>query len=180
MERERTRFDHTLWLVGMMEAGKSAVGPRLAERLHCPYHDTDAIVEAQEGRPVAEIFAERGESAFRAHEREAWQRLAGQPAVVSLGGGAVAEPGAAQALAESGTVVYLRARIETLMSRLGAARGRPLLAGLSAAERRRRLEKLLESREAHYADAGITVDTDDRTPDEVAAAVEHALYEATS
>jgi len=81
--------DQTLWLVGMMGAGKSAVGRELARRLGRPFLDTDREIEAERGIAIAEIFAREGEAAFRAVEREMVERLAGRSAVVALGGGAL-------------------------------------------------------------------------------------------
>ncbi|RIL05855.1 MAG: shikimate kinase, partial [Proteobacteria bacterium] len=85
----------TIWLVGLMGAGKSAVGEALAAALGLRFEDTDAAIERRARRSVAQIFAERGEPAFRALERAAIERLAGRPVVAALGGGAIAQPGAA-------------------------------------------------------------------------------------
>jgi len=150
----------TLWLVGMMGAGKSAVGRALAARLGRRLLDTDAEIEAGTGRSVATIFAEEGEARFRELEREVVEAAAGHPWVVALGGGAPAQPGLARRLAASGVVVYLRARPETLVARLGEARDRPLLAGRDAAAREARVRELLESRRRYYEKADVTVDTD--------------------
>jgi 3-dehydroquinate synthase len=158
----------TIWLVGMMGAGKSAVGERLAARLGLPFADSDADVERAAGATVAELFAQHGEAAFRLRERAAIEALAGRPGVVALGGGAVAEPGAAARLAQTGTLVWLRARPETLATRIGSGDDRPLLAGLGFAKRIETLRALEQTRERHYARSRYTVDTDGLTPDEVA------------
>jgi len=115
----------TVWLVGMMGAGKTEVGRRLAVRLGRPFVDSDAEVEVEAGATVAEIFAREGEAGFRRRERAAIERVAGTSAVVSLGGGAMAQPGMPARLAGSGRTVYLRARPETLLARVGAAEERP-------------------------------------------------------
>lgn len=146
----------------MMGAGKSAVGAALARRLLRRFADTDAEIERLAGRSVAEIFEHEGEAVFREREREAIARWAGQPAVVALGGGAIAQPGAAQRLAGSGTVVYLRARPETLLERVGVAGSRPLLRAQTAEERRERLETLLAERREAYETASLVIDTDGR------------------
>jgi len=161
----------TLWLVGMMGAGKSAVGRALATRLDRRFLDTDAEVEARAGRSVATIFAEEGEARFRELEREAVEAAAGHPWVVALGGGAPAQPGLSKRLAASGVVVYLRARPETLLARLGEARDRPLLAGRDAGAREARLRELLERRRRHYEKADAIVDTDGLDVESVAARV---------
>jgi shikimate kinase len=144
----------------MMGSGKSTVGPRLAERLGRPFIDTDHEVERKAGAKVAEIFAREGEAAFRARERAAVEALAGAPAVVSLGGGTVAQPGLVTLLAASGTIVYLRARPETLLRRVGEGSSRPLLRGLDATARLEKLRGLLAERQAHYERGQLVIDTD--------------------
>lgn len=157
---------HTVWLVGMMGAGKSTVGPVLAARLHRAYVDTDAEIERSAGCSVAEIFDREGEAAFRARERELIDALAGSDAVVSLGGGAIAQAGMQERLARAGTVVYLRARADTLLARLGSCLDRPLLRDLPPAQREGRIAALLDARKGAYESAGIVVDTDaGRVPD---------------
>lgn len=168
----------TIWLVGMMGAGKSAVGVRLAQRLGLPFLDTDAEVERGAGASVSAIFTREGEGGFRVREREAIEKAAERPAVVALGGGAVAEPGVGELLERTGTVVYLRARLETLLERIGDAGERPLLEGLAPAERRERLAVLLDRREPHYARARVVVDTDGRSLDEIVDDVARALPDA--
>jgi 3-dehydroquinate synthase len=158
----------TIWLVGMMGAGKSAVGAALAGRLRRAFHDLDAVVEERAGQPIPAIFAAHGEPHFRALEREAIDALAASGAVVALGGGAVAQPGARERLAKSGRIVWLRASPETLLARIGDGAGRPLLAGLDAAGRRRKLMELLTAREPHYAAADLAVETDGRAIDALA------------
>jgi shikimate kinase len=165
----------TVWLVGMMGSGKSEVGARLAARLARPFVDTDAEIERAAGASVAQIFAREGEPGFRARERAAIEACAGRAVVVALGGGAIAQPGARDRLTGSGTVVYLRARPETLLARIGDAEGRPLLRGLSPDARRARLSALLEERRSAYESASLVVDTDARTPAEVAGEVAAGL-----
>ena len=159
----------------MMGSGKSAVGRALAERLSLAFVDTDTRVEENAGRTVVEIFARDGEPAFRRLEAEAIESQAGRPAVVALGGGAMAQPGAPKRLRASGRVVWLRARPETLAQRVGDAGERPLLAGLDAAARVERLEQLLAEREIHYGQAHAAVDTDGLDVDGVCEAVMAAL-----
>ncbi len=158
MERNRT-----VWLVGMMGAGKSTVGPALARRLGLSFVDLDAEIERTSGRGIAEIFDAQGEAAFRALEAEALARVAGTRRVVALGGGALTQPGVPERLAAAGTVVYLRAAPKTLLERIGDPEGRPLLAGLGPPEILERISALLAEREPAYAGAAIAVDTD-RSP----------------
>jgi 3-dehydroquinate synthase len=150
----------TLWLLGMMGAGKSAVGAALAAELGLPFLDLDREVEAAAGRSIAELFADEGEAGFRRRERAALDALAGRRVVVALGGGAPAQPGVPAHLAASGTRVYLRARPETLLARIGEAADRPLLAGLGPAERAAELGRLLAAREPAYLQAELVFDTD--------------------
>lgn len=165
----------TVWLVGMMGAGKSAVGRELAQELGLPFVDTDREVEREVGCSIADLFSREGERAFRSRERAAIERLAGRAAVVALGGGAMAQRGIPQRLAESGIVIYLRASLETLLTRVGDAEGRPLLRGLDEAERREEIERLLAERAPHYERAQVVVDTDVRDAATVAQAIVKAL-----
>jgi shikimate kinase len=157
--------DQTVWLVGMMGAGKSTLGPALAARLRCDFVDADAEIERAAGCTIAELFDREGEAAFRSSERAVLESLAGRRTVVALGGGAIAQPGVQDQLSGSGTVVYLRARLETLLARLGDASTRPLLRGLAPAERRARLAALLAERSAAYESAAIVIDTDCGSPE---------------
>lgn len=153
--------DGPIWLVGMMGAGKSAIGPPLAERLGRGFVDTDAEIERSMGKPVAEIFESDGEVAFRGRERKVIESLCNGDDVVALGGGAITQPGATELLGRSGSVVYLSAGVPTLISRLGDCADRPLLRGLDARDRVTRLTALLDARQAAYQSADLVVVTDD-------------------
>lgn len=165
----------TVWLVGMMGAGKSAVGRELARRLGRPFVDTDREIEDLRGVAIAEIFAREGEGAFRALERGMVERLAGRPAVVALGGGALGQADVRRLVAGTGTLVWLRARPETLLARIGACEVRPLLAGLGAEARLARIRALLAAREADYARAAVAVETDAASVAEVAERIARLL-----
>jgi shikimate kinase len=162
----------------MMGAGKSAVGAVLATRLGRGFVDGDAEVERRAGMAIPEIFEREGEAGFRLRESAIIDALAGQPLVVALGGGAMAQPGAAERLLASGTVVWLRARPESLLDRVGEGEGRPLLQGLDPGQRLARLRELLTRREPHYARAQIVVDTDDAGPEAIAAVLAARLEAA--
>jgi len=151
-----------------MGAGKSVVGVLLAERLGCGFVDTDAMIERTSGMSVAELFGREGEASFRKREREAIENAAGGAVVVALGGGAIAQPGAWERCAGSGTIVYLRARPETLLARIRDASDRPLLHGLFGEDRLRRIAELLAERGPIYERASIAIDTDAIAPGEVA------------
>lgn len=162
-------------LVGLSGSGKSTLAPLLASRLggHVVM-DTDRMVEQRFGCPVATIFRDEGEAAFRDAECEALrQALTGPPAVVATGGGVVLDAINRQRLAEHATVVWLRASPTHLQQRLdGTTEARPLLEGDPGFA----LRRLHEERAALYAAvADLTVDVDGASPadlaDEVAAAL---------
>ena len=155
-------------LIGPPGAGKSTVGPLLAARLGLGFLETDREVEAAAGKPVGDIFVEDGEAAFRALEREAVARaVASHGRVVALGGGAVLDPGTQRLLAGL-RVVYLATGFAAAAKRVGMDTPRPLLIG----NPRAKLRELLEQRLPIYEKlAQITVTTDGRAPDEIAADV---------
>jgi shikimate kinase len=158
-----------------MGAGKSRVGRALAERLGWTFLDTDVLVEKGAGMKIAEIFAREGEAGFRAREREVLAALPDRACVVALGGGAIVAEENRALLRGKGTLVWLDARPETLVERIGAGAERPLLAGLDREARIAKLGALREAREPAYASARLRVDTDARSVDEVCAAVLAAL-----
>jgi shikimate kinase len=157
-----------IWLVGMMGAGKSAVGPLVAGALARRFVDTDAEIERIAGMTVSEIFSAKGEPAFRDRERQLIENLCGGSDVVALGGGAIAQPGMADLLGRTGTVVYLNASASSLLGRLGDCSERPLLRDLAPEARLARLETLLAERASAYETAVIAVDTEGRVVEAVA------------
>lgn len=162
------RVRGAIWLVGMMGVGKSTIAPLLARALGRSFVDTDREVERAAGCSVAEIFASQGEPAFRELEARAIEAAATSGAVVALGGGAIAQPGAATRLRETGTVVYLKATPEQLLRRIGDPESRPLLQGLDEDQRLERLTQLLEQREVSYCSADVTVDAGSNSFENVA------------
>ena len=157
-------------LVGMMGSGKSSVGRRVAEALDRPLLDTDALVEERTGRTVRQLFEDGGESGFRRAEAEAVVVAAQwpEPAVIAAAGGAVLAPANRAALAESGTVVWLSATVETLLGRVRSGGHRPLLGD----DPEPVLRRLVEERTPVYeglADAVVVVD--DLTSEQVAECV---------
>ncbi len=149
----------TIALVGLMGAGKSSVGRRLAAVLGLPFRDADEEVERAAGRSVAEIFAELGEAAFRDGERRVISRLLDEPPhVLATGGGAFMNPETRQLLLERTIAVWLKADIELLARRVARKTDRPLLQGKDPREV---LEALAKVREPVYAEAHVTVDSDE-------------------
>ena len=119
----------TLVLVGGMGAGKSTLGRHLAEGLDRPFHDLDKVIEARQGRPVREIFAEDGEAAFRALESELLPGLLAGPAVVALGGGAWESPTNRAVVAAAGAApLWLAQSPQAAWARVGLDPRRPLAA----------------------------------------------------
>ncbi|HEY0889476.1 MAG TPA: shikimate kinase [Nocardioides sp.] len=162
-------------LVGPMGAGKSTVGSLLAERWGVTVRDTDTDIEAVAGKPVSDIFVEDGEAAFRTLERQAVAAaLATHDGVLALGGGAVLDPGTRELL-HGHRVVYLRVGLADAVKRVGLGTGRPLLLG-DAGGIRARVRQLLDERAPVYeAVATEVVDTDGRSPAEVADLIEEEL-----
>lgn len=148
----------SLVLVGLMGAGKTAVGKLLAERIGLPFVDADAEIQAAAGRGVGEIFAEFGEPAFRDVERRVIARLLdGPPVVLATGGGAFMSAETRRRIRERGVSVWLRADLDLLVARTEKSRTyRPLLA---QGDRRATLKRLMDERYPVYAEADLTVDT---------------------
>jgi shikimate kinase/3-dehydroquinate synthase len=157
-----------LLLSGFMASGKSALGRLVAERSGRELIDLDTRIERRAGRSVSEIFAERGESAFRALEAEALGELldAAQPAVVALGGGALLARSQRLRAIDAAVVVTLTASLEETLRRAERQPGqRPLLDGADA---RARVESLLELRAPAYAECHATLDTTTGSPEALA------------
>ncbi|MFJ8783328.1 shikimate kinase [Streptomyces sp. NPDC102476] len=151
-------------LVGPMGVGKSTVGQQLAERLGVGYRDTDDDIVAEQGRTIAEIFVDEGESAFRAIEKAAVRRaLAEHDGVLALGGGSILDADT-RALLAGQQVVYLSMDVEEAVKRTGLNAARPLL----AVNPRKQWRELMEARRHLYESIATTVvATDGRTPEEV-------------
>ncbi len=160
-------------LVGLMGAGKSTVGKRLAERLRLPFVDADHEIERAAGMTIAEIFAAHGEAAFRDGERRVIARLlADGGRVLATGGGAYMNAETRAAIAERGVSVWLRAELPVLMRRVRRRTNRPLL---QSADPEAVMRGLMDARYPVYALADLTVDSSDVPHDEVVDAIEDAL-----
>lgn len=161
-------------LVGLPGTGKTTTGRRLAKILATGFADSDDLVEAATGRSVRELFAE-GEAAFRSAEADAIaSALRDFDGVLALGGGALTTEATRHAVAESkAQVVLLRAGLDTLTSRVGDAESRPLLTEHPAD----RLRQLAAERSDVYEEvATLVVDTDERTPGQVASHIAAELH----
>lgn len=173
---QRALGERNLVLVGFMGTGKSALGRRAAAALGRPFRDTDRMVEHATGCRIAELFATRGEPAFRELEAQAVAQVAAaRRQVVSTGGGVLGREANRRALRATGVLVALQARPEVILQRVGggaAGLGRPLLAVADPLER---IRALLAERAAWYADADLTLDTSDRDLDALLLALLQAL-----
>jgi len=167
----------SVFLIGPMGSGKTAVGRHLARVLHLPFHDSDGDIERRTGVDIPYIFEREGEAGFRQREREAIEALTQLPAIVlATGGGAVLLPENRRRLAERGCVVYLSTSVAQQAERVRHGRNRPLLAAGDAAER---LGQLMDSRAPLYAEiADVIVSTDGRRVQAVAAQVLRELATA--
>ena len=154
-------------IVGFMGAGKSTVGPLIASALGWDFTDLDTEVAREEGLQVDEIIRRRGVAHFRALESDAGRRaLERTSLVLAVGGGWAAGPGHMDMLDRHTLSVWLRVTPETALSRIaGSATSRPLL---NVADPLAEAGTLLRERTAHYEDSSIIIDTEGRTPDEVA------------
>lgn len=160
-------------LMGFMGTGKSEVGRRLAQRLGRAFLDTDQLVEERAGKRVAAIFADDGEATFRRLEREAVVDAAGRGgAVIAVGGGAVLDPDNVRCLRDAGMLVYLTARPEVILRRVGDGTSRPLLRD----DPRGAVTRLLAERGPVYAGAAdVTIDTSEQNADQVVKEIQQAL-----
>lgn len=144
-------------LVGLMGAGKSSVGKRLARRLTLPFADADDEIAVVAGCSILDIFNIYGEKAFRDCERQVIIRmLQEQPHVLATGGGAFMNPVTRAAIKDRAVSVWLRADLDTLVERTSRRNDRPLLRGENP---RARLEVLMSERYPVYAEANVVVDT---------------------
>jgi len=158
-----------LYLIGNMGSGKTTVGKRVAERLGLPFYDLDQRIEQATGLTVAELFAQQGEARFRDLESRALAEIACLPqGVVATGGGVVLRETNRVLMRRTGWVIYLRTSSETLWRRLKHATDRPLLRTESPYET---LQTIVQTREPLYQEADWVIDTDARTPEEVAEAI---------
>ena len=153
-------------LVGMMGAGKTSVGRRLAEISDREFLDTDRMIQARLGRPIAQIFSLYGEAAFRDHETAVIRSLAAGPTVISTGGGVIIREENRKLLQQLGPTVYLKSKPENIKARLQASKKkRPLL---DREDWEETFDAILASREPLYSQADHTVDVDEMEVEEAA------------
>jgi shikimate kinase len=148
----------SITLIGMMGSGKTALGRQLALRLELPFLDSDTEIEKATGMKISHIFEKEGEAAFRGYERAKIAKLLAGPAcVLSTGGGAILNEDTRHLIAQKSTVIWLKARLETLVTRVAKDKNRPLLKNDDPAAK---LQQLLDARTPFYATAPIHIETD--------------------
>ncbi|MEO0622940.1 MAG: shikimate kinase [Pseudomonadota bacterium] len=170
------RLKQTIVLIGLMGAGKSSVGLRLAQRLGVGFHDSDAEIEAAAGMRIAEIFERFGEPHFRDGERRVISRLLERPPMVlATGGGAFLNEETRALIAKGAVSVWLKAELPVLVARTSGRTHRPLLNQGNPEEV---LAALIEARYPVYALADIAVESlMEQTHDDMAARIEAAIVE---
>ena len=172
-ERGCPRIDCSIILVGLMGAGKSAIGRRLASRLGMSFVDADDEIERAAGCSISDIFELHGEAAFRDGERRVIARLLARPPhVLATGGGAFMDPETRATIRECGISVWLRADLDLLVSRVSRRNDRPLLAG---GDPRAILRRLMDERHPIYAEADVVVESRDGPHEQTVEAVLGAL-----
>jgi shikimate kinase len=163
---EQPRAVHNLALVGFMGTGKSSVGQLVAERLHFEFLDTDDCVETRAAKTIAQIFAEDGEAAFRQHECEVVKSLESRRnTVIATGGGLVTNPDCLASLRTHALIVCLWASPETIWHRVRHQSHRPLL---QTVDPQARIRLLLAQRNPFYRQADILLNTEWRSPRQIA------------
>jgi shikimate kinase len=166
----------TVSLIGLMGAGKSSVGRRLASVLDAPFHDSDDEIVAAAGMSIPDIFATHGEPEFRRGEQRVIERLLeGPPCILATGGGAFVQPGTRSAMLNASCVVWLNAEFDVLWRRVSRRGGRPLL---QTENPKQTLRDLMAARSPIYRQAHICVATRDGPHEETVAAVLDALKQA--
>lgn len=163
----------TVVLIGMMGAGKTCIGSRLADRIGLDFVDADVEIELAAGCSIADIFEIYGEDAFRDGERRVIRRLLGSPFhVLATGGGAFMDARTRAAIGRRAISIWLRADLDLLVSRVGRRDHRPLL---NHGNRREILEALIAERHPVFGEADIVVDSGRESPDATVERVIEAL-----
>lgn len=166
-------IDRPIALVGLMGAGKTTVGRRLAAALGMAFIDADEEIERAAGLSVPDIFARHGEAEFRRGERQVIARLLGRPPhVLATGGGAFMDPETRALMKEKAISIWLKAPLEVLMRRVERREGRPLL---KASDPQAVMARLMQERYPIYAEADLTVDSTNGPHSAAVAAVLAAL-----
>ena len=168
-----SRPDRSIVLVGLMGAGKTCIGKRLAARFGLRFTDADAEIEEAAGCSIEDYFELHGEAAFRDGERRVIKRLlSGSPQVISTGGGAFMDAATRAEVRARGLSLWLRADLELLLKRTGRRNNRPLL---KRGDPRAILDRLIRERYPVYAEADVVVDSVDGPPEVTVARAARAI-----
>jgi len=163
-ERDPLHLGQSVFLIGFMGAGKTAVGKALSRKLHMPFFDQDALIAASTGKTPSDIFAEQGENSFRSIEASVLKyhiSRAEEPFILATGGGCPCFFDNMELMIKAGITVYLKVSPALLLSRLSSESvKRPLLAGQAPRHLRRFIEDTLLIREPFYQKASILIDID--------------------
>ena len=175
MQKLTDKLDRPIVLVGLMGAGKSTVGRRLAKRLGLPFVDSDTEIEEASGTTTSDLFERFGENDFRDGERRLVARLIdGSVRVIATGGGAFVDPRTRQLLNERAITVWLDAPVDVLAERTSRRDNRPLLRGGNRSET---LARLADQRDPMYAEAHIHIRSGDGAHSNVVEAIVSAIGE---
>ena len=174
--RIRDHLDgRSIVLIGLMGAGKTSIGRRLAARLDLPFTDADSEIESAAGKTIAEIFAAPGEQHFRQGERKVIERLlTSAQQVLATGGGAYMNERTRSNIAEHGLSIWLRAELDLLMKRVSRRDTRPLLMNNDPEET---MKRLISERHPVYQSADLIIDSRDEPHDFIVAEIVEALDE---
>ena len=169
------RLKRTVVLVGMMGAGKSTIGRKLAQRLEAKFLDADTEIERAAGCTIPEIFSSLGEAGFREGERRVISRLLDDPPhILALGGGAFADQVTRKKTKERAASIWIDTDLDTLFQRVSRRTNRPML---YVSDPRAELEKLLNARLSSYSEADIVISSNDTSVDTTASTAEAKLIE---
>ena len=154
-----------IWLLGLSGSGKSTIGPLVAQKLDLPFADTDEKITQSAQRPISQIFAEGGETEFRKWESQIVTQLAQRPpTVISCGAGVILSPENRQILSKTGSRIYLKAELSTLIQRLSKCTDRPLL---PADQLEPNLLRQLSERKKWYEESEIAIPIESNTPEQI-------------
>jgi shikimate kinase len=163
VDRPANPLDRSIVLVGLMGAGKSCIGKRLAQHLGLPFVDADREIETAAGCSITDFFEAHGEQAFRDGERRVIARLLGNAThVMATGGGAFMDAQTRNLIKDKAISIWLRAELDQLLKRVSRRNDRPLLKNV---DQRAKLSELMEIRYPVYAEADLTVDSADGPPE---------------
>ncbi len=171
----RKALQKPLFLIGFMGSGKSTVSRHMSQALQIPKIEMDDLLAERAGKPITQIFAEEGEEVFRQRETELLRELgAGEPAIISCGGGVVLRPENVEIMKRTGTILMLSATPETIYSRVRHSTKRPILNGNMNVEF---IAELMAKRDPAYrAAADVTVSIDGKTSEIVAKEIAEMIH----